>query len=139
MTLFCSSSLLINEFKKQSRSRKNHFILISGDICSKEGIRSLIRGSMYDVQLILMLQPPKKNSGQIHSLLSSSITFTICLRLQYLLFWWLVEIWSETFFHYKNSIKEEILLKKLLKRFEKNYSCLVQHSFVSFGMFTCLN
>ena len=139
MTLFCSSSLLINEFKKQPRSRKNHFILVSGDICSKEGIRSLIRGSMYDVQLILMLQPPKKNSGQVHSLLSSSITFYNLFTTTISIFWRLVEIWSKTFFHYKNPIKEEILLKKLLKRLEKNYSCLVQHPFVSFGMFTCLN
>ena len=48
------------------KSRKNRFILVSWDICSKEGIKSLIRDSMYGVPLTLMLQPPKKNSGQAH-------------------------------------------------------------------------
>ena len=62
------------------KSRKNRFILVSGDIYSKEGIKPLIRGSMYGVLLTLMLQPPKKNNGQAHALLSTPITFYRLLK-----------------------------------------------------------
>ena len=98
MILFRSSSLLVNGLRKKAalihsfvycipKPRKNRFILVFGDICPKEGIKSLIRGSIYGVPLALILHPPKKNSGQAHALLSSFITFyhlfttTICIIL----------------------------------------------------------
>ena len=144
MILFRSSSLLVNGLRKKTalihsfvycipKPRKNRFILVFGDICPKEGIKSLIRGSIYGVPLALMLHPLKKNRGQAHALLSSFITFyhffmtTICIILAVGrdLKWDIFFILNTT--------------KKLFKRSEKHCSCLVHHPFVSFGMLTCLN